>query len=125
MKWTGKTTAKLALAVGKFRSLLPGLRSNGGTVHCYLYVRLHYTLAPGALYGYAEVRAVRANGDATAYQGVMLPAPAPGKPGGSFNIPIPAHWMGANPETLTWQIRPMQGVKSAHVTTRYAKTEEI
>ena len=122
--WTGKLTSRLALKVGHWSEFVPPLKTPiGPDVLALVYVRLEYELEPTAAYGYCEVRAVRPGGDSTALQGYVLPAPDPSKPGGSGSFPITHMWVGSNPDALVWDVRFMQGVRSASVTTRYSKAD--
>lgn len=122
--YSGKLKSKLGLTLRKWsRVLAPLAAPSGADTLAMAYVRVGYELNPNAAYGYIEVRAVRPDGDSTAYQGYVVPAPDPSKPGGTGSFPITQLWVGANPGSLSWDVRAMQGVRSAWVTTRYSKTD--
>ena len=125
MKYTGKLTAPVALKPGKYVTVLPVIPAlPGSETEAMVYLRIEGTLEDTAPYGYLEVRALRANGDGTAVQGYLVAALKPGTPGGAFSFPLTHHWRGANPKSFLWQVRIMQGIKSAKVTTRYAKMDD-
>ncbi len=122
--YSGKLKTRLGLALRKWTRVLAPLKApSGADTLAMAYVRVGYELEPEASYGYIEVRAVRPDGDSTAYQGYVVPAPNPAKPGGSGSFPVTQLWVGANPGALSWDVRALQGVKAASVTTRYSKTD--
>ncbi len=117
-KYTGKKTDRKNLSVGKFSDIGVTLEyTNENTA--MVYARIHYELIDPLKPGYAEIRMVRGNGDATGYNGIYLPP-------GVSSRPVTQFWRGSNARgNVSWQIRAMSNVKTAYVTTRYAKSWKI
>ena len=87
--YTGKQTSVVSLPVGHWTTIERAAMPDGKVVSSMLYVRLGYRLTDPSKPGYAEVRAVRPNGDSTAYDGIYLPAGS-----GARTVPVTRHWMG-------------------------------
>lgn len=123
--YTGKTTSRLTATVRRWTNIVRVAMPRARHTSSMVYLRVDYELEPDARYGFAEIRAVRPNGDDTAVDGLFLPGPTAGAtPGGKGTRGGTRHWSGANPGALTWQVLPREGVKALTVRTRYGKGQE-
>lgn len=87
---------------------------SGSDVALMPYLRFRYDVIDAGKTARVCVRGVRKNGDATAYHEFEL-SPQRG------SAPLSFTWIGANPDVMYWEVKPLTNIRSCSVTTRYSK----